>query len=272
MNRSHLAEARVLVAASLRAQSLRAGLWQQWHDLLWWQSGLQAIGANLVVDVGELWSEARLVALAQLMARAAAPAGWLLWPDQQPLGQQAILQAQGFAPCERLWLGLARPQLDPAWIDDSPSAVSLQVLNSNHTDALTALYGRCHGVPQDVAQLVAETFLAPQSGEVSGGALNFRCFAALAPVGAGGAPLPVAAVTACWQPHGLGCGSLLWLGTDPPWRRQGLARSLTRWACHWLADWGVQRVHVQAAAPAVGLYRLLGFEHQGWLELWGCPA
>ena len=262
MDADQMVEARRLVAACVRAQASRAGLWQCHGDLRWWQSGLPAMAANLVVDCGQQPRPAQLSALAALLVRASAPAGWLIWPDQQPLVQQPLLRRQGFSPRERLWLA----SVDGHHFEPDP-APSSSMLTSADSEALARLYQACHHIPIHFAAVTAQAFLesSPQ----------LRTFAQLDPGSDGLPPRPVASITAClMSPPGLQqsvpLGGLVWLGTHPAWRRRGYARQLTLQACRWLAAAGVERIHVQAASAAVSLYQSLGFVEQGWLDLWGC--
>ena len=271
-----LFDARQLVAASVRCQADLEGLWQEHRGMRWWQSGLSAMAANLVVDPGTQTLDKNLQALAEVMIRGGVPAGWLVWPDQQPGRQHTILEASGFRCCEQIWLASLdcqarrlRDQRDlPPW---PVAGMSARVLSTRDVPALVALLKACHGVPESLAAIVATTFageLVCDPAADPAGVLQLRTFAVLA------GPSPVSSITAavlggCSWGDGVPRGGLLWLGTHPQWRCRGLARQVTRMACSWLIDSGVHRIHVQAAAAARSLYDSLGFEGDGVLELWG---
>jgi len=261
MDADQLVQARRLVAACVRAQASYGGLWQRHNNLCWWQTGLPAMAANLVVDCGPKPRHAQLSALAELLVRSRAPAGWLIWPDQQPERQRQLLLRQGFSPRERLWLA----SLNIQHVEPEPGS-SGSILTSAESEALASLYQACHGIPSGFARLTAQAFLNSPH--------QLRTFAQLEPSTNGQQPQAVASITACWmrprELQGQGAlGGLVWLGTHPAWRRRGYARQLTIQACRWLAAVGVQCIHVQASAMAVPLYRSLGFVENGWLDLWG---
>lgn len=257
-----LAEARDLLAAAIQAQASCVGLWQERGALRWWQSGLPAMAANLVLDSGAQPNRSQLRALAQLLARAPSPAGWLLWPDQQPNLQQSVLRGCGFRLCERLWLGVMDShqlaELTARW---PAVSTSCRLLSSGEREPLARLYGACHQVPPSLAQVAARAFLGDPD--------LFSTYAQVSADAHATALEPVAAITTCRRSS---LGSLLWLGTHPACRGRGYARQVTLAACHGLIQQGVGRVHVQASEAAVHLYSSLGFSHGGWLELWGCDA
>ena len=270
-------DARRLVAASIQAQARLKGLWQQHRQMCWWQSGLPAMAANLVVSCGPEADARRVQSLARLLARSPAPAGWLLWPDQDPARQRPLLEAQGFRCCERIALAsLPMDQRSVAALGQSaPQAGGSPValLTSAGAPALAVLLEACHGIPSALAVVVATAFLTAQPWPVAGeqaGTLRLQTFA----VSQDG--VPVASITAALlnpvaRAGGQPIGCLLWLGTHPQWRRRGFARHVTLAACRWLRAEGAERIHVQAAAAACSLYASLGFGDDGWLELWGCP-
>jgi len=257
-----LDEARDLLAAALQAQAQCVGLWQEWNQLRWWQSGLPAMAANLVLDCGLQPNRSQLRALAQLLARAPSPAGWLIWPDQLPNLQQSVLRGCGFRLCERLWLG----EMDSSQLAGLPErwpavSTSCRLLSSVEGEPLARLYGACHQVPPSLAQVAARAFLGDPD--------QFSTYGHFSADGPAKALEPVAAITTCRRAS---LGSLLWLGTHPACRGRGYARQVTLAACHGLIQQGVGRVHVQASEAAVPLYGSLGFSHGGWLELWGCDS
>ena len=260
-----LLDARRLVAASVQAQAQWAGLWQQHRGLQWWQSGLPAMAANLVVGCEADVSDRQLQALARWLARAGAPAGWLLWPDQAPQRQAALLQSSGFGPCERIWLA----SVAAAALRCPELSGTCRQLGAADRPGLAALLQACHGVPAGLAAVVAAAFVAERPLRLDGGTAQLQTFA----VGAAD-PGPAASITALvWQPHAVGaqpCGALLWLGTHPAHRCQGYGTQVTAAACRWLQQQGAARLHVQASAAAIAIYQGLGFAEDGWLELWGC--
>lgn len=271
-------DARRLVVASVRAQALRKGLWQEHHGMCWWQSGLPAMAGNLVVSCGPTADPRRLQALARLLARSPAPAGWLLWPDQDPERQRPLLEGRGFRRCERIGLAsLPMDQRSAAVLGQrggEPVGLPVAALSDAAAPALAGLLQVCHGIPSSLADVVAAAFVMAQPWPVAGeqaGPLRLQTFAAYQD------GLPVATITAVLLQLEAGAsavtqGGLLWLGTHPHWRRRGFARQVTLAACRWLQAAGVERIHVQAAAAAHSLYASLGFGDDGWLELWGCPA
>jgi ribosomal protein S18 acetylase RimI-like enzyme len=271
MDSQALQEARDLVATSVKVQARSSGLWQHHGGLRWWQSGLPAMAANLVVDAGPQPHSARVLALAELLVRAGSPAGWLVWPDQLPKLQGQWLSARGFTACERLWLATLCSNAPSAalLLEASPAVPrgdAIRWLGSPDVEGLAQLYGRCHGIPDSLASVTAHAFVT-QSHQLS-------TLAAFCLDPSGLAAAPVASITACIAnassaQDAAPVGGLVWLGTHPAWRRRGYARSLTALACRWLLARGVDRIHVQAAPAAQALYRSLGFVDQGWLELWG---
>lgn len=270
MAEAALPEARRLVAASVQAQAQWAGLWQQHRGLQWWQSGLPAMAGNLVVGCDSGTSDRQLQALARLLGRGGVPAGWLLWPDQVPQRQGALLRDCGFGPCERIWLA----SLAAADLPGAAAAQGCRVLGATDRPALATLLQACHGVPAALAAVVAAAFAAARPLPLAGGRVQLQTFA----VGAADASDAVllASITALlWQPQGAAdagaqpSGALLWLGTHPDRRRLGHGTRVTAAACRWLQQQGAVRLYVQASAEALSIYRGLGFAEDGWLELWG---
>ncbi|MEB3235102.1 MAG: GNAT family N-acetyltransferase [Cyanobacteriota bacterium] len=274
-----LVEARHLVMASVQAQARQVGLWQEHAALGWWQSGLPAMAANLVVHCGPLAGDRQVCALARLLARSGPAAGWLVWPDQRPEHQRALLQGCGFHLCERIELAsfnvsqnvsqtVFLPPSRPAG-DGAGERVGCRPLAAADRPACAVLLQACHGVPAAVAAVVAAAFVDAPPLLLAHGSLQLQTLAIWQQ------GRPVATITAAlWRPleptHGPACGGLLWLGTDPAWRRRGYGMQVTAAACAWLQQQGAQRLHVQASAAAASIYRGLGFAHDGWLELWGC--
>lgn len=270
-------DARRLVVASVQAQARLKGLWQEHHTLRWWQSGLPAMAGNLVVSCGPGADARRLQSLARLLVRFPAPAGWLLWPDQEPERQRPLLERHGFRCCERIGLAsLPMDQRSAAVLGQrggEPVVLPVAVLPDAAAPALADLLQVCHGIPSALAVVVATAFVTAQSWPLAGeqtGTLRLQTFA----VSQDG--VPVATITAALLNFEAGAsavplGGLLWLGTHPHWRRRGFARQVTLAACRWLQAAGVEHIHVQAAAAARSLYASLGFGDDGWLELWGCP-
>jgi len=252
----------------------------------WWLSGLPAIAANLLLDAGPDPQAHLVQRLAARLLHFEHPLGWLIWPDQQPHRQRAVLTDVGFRLSERLWLGglsiplaltpLEAVQSNP-WsgsVAGVPASRLLPVDRQRYGAFLMA----CHQIPRRLAELVAQAFVtAPHqhSGTpllAAAGATQLATFAFADPIGR-----LQASITACCASverqgtEPMPVGGLVWLGTHPAARRQGLARQLTEQACLWLQAQGVQEIVVQASQPAVPLYRALGFQPQGSLELWS-PA
>lgn len=261
-------QARRLVIASMQAQALHAGLWQQYRGMQWWQSGLPAVAANLVVDCAPSVSAGHLCALARLMARWRTPAGWLVWPDQAPERQVPWLQTCGLFCCERIWLASVAAED----LRSNEPAASCRVLGVSDRSALMALFQSCHAVPAAFAAVVAAAFTHQQPLSLAQGTVQLQTFAACRAADALN-PITTSITAVLWVPSGHGaaeqaCGALVWLGTHPAWRRRGYARQVTASACHWLQASGAQRLFVQASAAAAPLYRDLGFAEDGWLQLW----
>lgn len=241
----------------------------------WWLSGLPAMGANLVVtcDVGT--TDQQIEALARWMAVRPAPAGWLLWPDQRPSRQQELLGGCGFHRCERLWLaslvdarGYARAAGgDDFWVPPTlPGDVGpCRVLVAADRAAYGSLLQSCHGIPASLAAVVAQAFINEQPTALGQDTARFRTLGCERD---GALLASITAVFVC-RPAATPLAGLLWLGTHPSCRRRGFGRLVTAAACRWLVGCGVDRIHVQASAAAVSLYRSLGFQEDGWLELWG---
>ncbi|MCP9808631.1 GNAT family N-acetyltransferase [Cyanobium sp. HWJ4-Hawea] len=243
--------------------------------MYWWQTGMLAIAANIVVDCGQDAPAQQMLALAERMAQARAPAGWLVWPDQNPERQQPLLLRCGFRPCEQLWLAsLAVRSLS------SRDKLAANFNNELHCgpvaaaqiDELILFYQCCHLIPISFARVVANAFCA-ESNLVCGSTSHLLDGLRLKTFGLWNADRLVATITAIMLNSSNSqlsevFGGLLWLGTHPAWRCRGLARQLTSHACGWLAHQGVEHVHVQASAAAIPLYRSLGFVERGWLELW----
>ncbi len=260
MDLPRVSEARRLVTASMRSQAALAGFWQEYQSFCWWQSGLQAAGANLLLDCGTNPKPASLIRLAVLLRWSAAPVGWLIWPDQSADLQQQLLAQVGFCHRESIWLGfLPAERLDPKPLCAGDSDL-IQVLRWSDAVGYAHYLEQCHQICHAYSRLITATFLNPSPpgmfktlGVLKDGAVVASVTAGLMPGVSGSPPL----------------GNLLWLGVLTPWRRRGLARAITEQACTWLMAKGVNRIHVQASPMAVGLYRSLGFRHCGDLALWG---
>jgi ribosomal protein S18 acetylase RimI-like enzyme len=270
---AELEQSRDLIAASVQAQAAQVGVWQEHGGMGWWLSGLPAMAANLVVACDPGASDRQIGALARWMARRPAPAGWLLWPDQQPARQQRLLEGCGFRPCERLWLASVacrHGDLEPGlW---SPSTHEVEPGSSRQLIAADrAAYGSllqaCHGIPASLAAVVAQAFVSERFSPMGQASVRLQTLA----FDRRGALLAAITAAVVSRPAAPPLGGLLWLGTHPSCRRHGLGRLVTAAACRWLAGCGVARIHVQASDAAVTLYRSLGFAEDGWLELWGCP-
>ncbi len=67
-----------------------------------------------------------------------------------------------------------------------------------------------------------------------------------------------------WPPHMIGGGArrgnILNVYTEPEFRRQGIARSLTRTALDWCRANGIRAVILHASADGRALYESLGFQ------------
>lgn len=250
-----LDEARQLVVAAMRAQAAQGGLWQEHQQLSWWQSPIAASGANLVVDCGADPHSQLLTRVMALMRWSRRPVGWLIWPDQNPALQHQLLYQRGYRQCEQLWLGSLTPN------SAQVCSVSRQVRVVRPFEQLVyaSHLQQCHHLGVAYAQLLTATFLnQPDTPSVAFKVFTIRFEGQI-----------VAAITACVLPADPRLGNLLWLGVLPSWRRRGFARTITLQACSWMVALGVQRIHVQASAMAVGLYRSLGFKPYGDLNLWG---
>lgn len=274
MASAELEQSRDLVAASVQAQAALVGVWQEHGGMAWWLSGLPVMAANLVVVCEPGASDQQIEALARWMARRPAPAGWLLWPDQQPSRQQQLLEGCGFRPCERLWLASVAcrhgDQEPGLWAPSTlqTEAGSSRVLAAADRAAYGSLLQACHGIPASLAAVVAQAFVNERPSVIGQGTVHLHTLA----FHRNGALLATITAALVCRPAAPPLGGLLWLGTHPSCRRRGLGRLVTAAACRWLAGCGVARIHVQASDAAVTLYRSLGFAEDGWLELWGSPA
>ena len=257
MHQHLIAESRQLVLAAMAAQAARSGGWQRHQHSCWWQSGLPASGANLVLDCGGQPQRQSLSRLSSLMRWSGGPVGWLVWPDQHPALQRRVLAAAGYRPSEPLWLGVLPSCRELA---GSASPREMGVLSGPESAAYVRYLEQCHQIHQAYAQLISATFLASAQP---------AAFKTLAIWREGAIAAAVTAAVQRRADAAPALGHLLWLGVLPAWRRRGLARALTRQACQWLLGLGVERIHVQASPMAVGLYRSLGFTEAGELELWG---
>lgn len=258
MQHLRLGEARQLVAAAMRAQAAQGGLWQAHRQMRWWQSPIAASGANLVVDCGLDPQPQVLTRLMALMRWGHRPVGWLVWPDQHADLQQRLLQERGYTHRERLWLGSLTVLSDVC----GPMSQLGHVVMPMDQQAYVRYLQHCHQVGFEHAQMLTAAFLAPAKARSP----LFKTFA----IWMDG--VVVAAITACVLPptSAFPClGNLLWLGVVPAWRRRGFARAITLQACSWIVAQGVDRIHVQATAAAVGLYRSIGFQPHAHLDLWG---
>ena len=263
-----LVDARALLHQCFRVLAEQTGRWHQEKHMAWWLSGLPAIGANVLVECGVDPQPERLQALAGSLACLDVPVGWLIWPDQTPSLQQAILQTRGFQFCECLWLGrLAPGELKaPAYLSQA-LPLEIRQLIPHDAPALAELYGVCHQIPSSFADVAARAFLPRSSPVVS-------TFGGFLPVDGSLQPELVAAITVILDPRPRSAqnpsmAGLAWLGTHPNVRRCGVASRLTRLVCQTLIRSGVSCIHVQASPAATGLYPGLGFRSYGRLELWG---
>lgn len=255
LEQERVLESRQLVLAAMRAQAWQSGLWQEHGSCRWWQSSIAAVGANLVLDCGSDPHSHVLARLMGLMRWNSRPSGWLVWPDQTPSLQRELLRQKGYRCCEQLWLGSLPSDLGPI----APCSDQVGVLR--HMDdrpAYVRYLQACHQLDPSHASLLMTAFVQ----STNSGTERFKVFV----VWLDGRI--IAAITACVLPAPA-LGHLLWLGVLPAWRRRGLARMITLQACGWLLAMGVHRIHVQASPMAVGLYRSIGFQHHGDLDLWG---
>lgn len=99
-----LLRARLVVQTGIKAQAQLAGLWQQRGDLIWWQTELGAVAANLVLHSGYQVESVQVQRLAALMKWQQRPAGWLVWPDQAAEYLQPVLLTNGFYHSENIKL------------------------------------------------------------------------------------------------------------------------------------------------------------------------
>ena len=260
MDHQLIGESRRLVIAAMAAQAARTDGWQQHQSSIWWQSGLPASGANLVLDCGRNPHDRALSRLSRLMCWTGNPVGWLVWPDQDPELQQGVLSKVGYRLSEPLWLGVLHHHQELFSCASPTDLETIDVLLPHQRVEYCTYLEHCHHLHPRYAQLIANTFLIP---------LYPSSFKTLVIWRDG---VVVAAITASfWPPSTVQptLGQLLWLGVLPRWRRQGLARSLTHQACLWLLGMGVERIHVQSSVMATGLYRSLGFSDLGYVDLWG---
>jgi GNAT superfamily N-acetyltransferase len=254
---SPISASRHVVEFSMRSQARVVGLWQHHDQLIWWQSGLPSFGANVVLNCGLQPDLLACGRLAKLMAWGSCPVGWMVWPDQQPQRQKSVLIGAGFQHQQTIAL-LSRPSAD---LSQSSSGALICALDPGHQRGFAEFLKVCHQLPPGLAGVVSQAFLQRKS--CGQGDQQFCTFAVME------AGAPIASITACVLPGFADTiGGLLWLGTHPSFRRQGLARDLTARACGWLAQQGAVRVFVQAAAQAEPLYRQLAFQQDGVLELW----
>jgi GNAT superfamily N-acetyltransferase len=268
-----LLDSRTLVRTCITAQAQELGLWQQHRQMAWWQGGVQAMGANVVVDCGTTPDARQLSRLAQLFARMPVPAAWLVWPDQNPELQAGVLHGFGFQFCEGLWLArLTADQLLPLPAGlVLPDRCVLRPLKLDDRPALADFYEHCHQIPAPLAWSTASAFLSLDSPSSSPG--WFSTVGVVLEAVDGCSSQVVAAISSCFcNSDGLSSqaplAGLVWLGTHSLFRRKGLARWLTHHVCSALFQRGLACINVQAAPVAVELYRGLGFRSFGQLELW----
>lgn len=268
-----LLRARLVVQTGIKAQAQLAGLWQQRGDLIWWQTELGAVAANLVLHSGYQVESVQVQRLAALMKWQQRPAGWLVWPDQAAEYLQPVLLTNGFYHSENIkLLSAAAENLSikkfskNIFISHRPENI-IQLLGINQQHLFSEFLVNCHAIPNSFAHVVAEAFLAQKSTEPP--AINLDgapVFSSWAVYQAG---KPVASITACLlKDKSQLIGGLLWLGTLAEWRRMGFARQLAAHACDWLLTNGVNFLYVQSSRAAIQLYLDLGFQENGNLELW----
>ena len=244
---------------ALQAQAMEVGLWQEHDGFVWWQSGLAATGANLVVESGNGSNVQQIQRLVDLMLWPQKPVGWLIWPGRQMKLIKNILAANKFHYCETLsLLSMAAASFVPRQM-----SIKTTLLNISNQTLFCDFLTICHQIPKCYANVVSRAFLLNLSSEI-----KMQTWAVLKKDNSGSHI--IASITACLMPGRFGpIGGLFWLGTVEKHRSKGYASQLVVDANEWLITNGAIQVFVQSTARAHSLYKSLGFMQNGSMEFWG---
>lgn len=236
------------------------GLWHRQGEAGWFVSGIPHPSANTVVSAGEGWSAASLDAIDRPFRQSGLPCCWLCWPDHDPLGQGRQLEVRGYRP------------MAPARLMAAPTA-ALLAATPNPGQQLAAALPGAELVPLGASFRQAYADCATASTQVPE-AFGELAAAALLGSGVEGSPLTygvvcqgaLLAVATSVVLGSVGC--LLWVGTLPLWRRQGLGRAVAAAAIAAGAARGARLTLLQAGAGAEGLYAAMGFVRHGVTDLY----